>query len=200
MADKNNLRFYRILLAVGFLFFLLGLTLLIFLPSKRAEGFFITFLFFLMVFSAILIYISLVLKKAALLYISLNMLVYFVGAIIVKINVLPIKLPKLWPVMMVSFGITLVPSCYLKSGKLKTIYLFPAAALTLLGLFFMLFSFNIIKVPLRTFIGYIWPLIFIFAGLFLIGYYLYCQSTKSVFLDESGEIDSEIQFMEKTDE
>lgn len=63
MADKNNLRFYRILLAVGFLFFLVGLTLLIFLPSKRAEGFFITFLFFLMVFSAVLIYISLVLKK-----------------------------------------------------------------------------------------------------------------------------------------
>lgn len=191
MAEKNNSRLLKLFLTAGFLFVLTGIVFLILLMVNKTEGLYVTWLLAVMVFSLALVCVSFFMKKAVLFYIGINLFICFVIAAGAKAAYPAAEIKRLWPVMTVSFGVTLVPVAYMKSGKLRITYVIPSAVLTLLGLFFMLFSFGVIKVPFKTFFSFVWPLIFLAAGLLLIVYYLYSRSNKAKFDDDSSELDSE---------
>lgn len=192
MSDKNN--FLRSLLAIGFLFFLLGILFILVLPAKKVEGFVSIFFLFLVILSTFIIYVSILSKNSLFLYLGLNLLVFSIGASVIKFNLFEIHLRKLWPIMLMSAGISLIPASYLKLKKLKTVYIIPASFLCVLGMIFMLFTFKIIKISLGTFFRFACPIIFIMAGIFLISYYFYSQSSKSNLLDND---DDEIPDLEK---
>lgn len=205
MASKHTVKFFRTFLAIGFLFVLAGLTLLLTLPAKKAEGFLVVFHLALMFGAAVLIYIALLLHKGILLYFGLNIFIYSVGATFVNVNVMDFSFAKLWPLLMISFGITLVPSGYLRFKKMRTIYLIPAAMLSVLGILFALFAFDIITIPFKTFFMYMWPAILLCAGLILIAYYFYSTLNKEKFMDETDdsepdEMDSLVEGDDKIDE
>lgn len=205
MASKHTVKFFRTFLAIGFLFVLAGLTLLLTLPAKKAEGFLVIFHLALMFGAAVLIYIALLLHKGILLYFGLNIFIYSVGATFVNVNVMDFSFAKLWPLLMISFGITLVPSGYLRFKKMRTIYLVPAAMLCVLGILFSLFAFDIITIPFRTFFMYMWPAILLCAGLILIVYYFYSTLNKEKFMEETDdsepdEMESLVEGDEKSDE
>lgn len=200
MAEKNNERFIRTLLAIGFLCIFVGITCLLMLPAKKAEGFLSIFFIVLMFIAAVVIYVSLVFRKSILLYVGLNLLIYSVAALVANANPITLGLNKLWPLVMISFGITLVPSGYLKYKKIRTVYIIPASALVFLGTVFALFAFHIIKTPFRIFVAYMWPVILIGAGLVLVGYYIYSLNNKEKFIDDSDDSELEIPYPEKNDE
>ena len=116
MADKN--KFFRSLLAIGFLFFLTGIILMLILPAKRVDSFSSFFFLFLIIVSTFVIYMSIICNNYLFLYLGLNLFVYSIGATIIKINFLESELKRLWPIMLISFGITLIPAGYLKMKKL----------------------------------------------------------------------------------
>ena len=89
---------------------------------------------------------SIICNNYLFLYLGLNLFVYSIGATIIKINFLESELKRLWPIMLISFGITLIPAGYIKMKKFKTVYIVPAIFLSIFGIVFMLFSFKIIKV------------------------------------------------------
>lgn len=191
MASKHTDRFFKTFLAIGFLCVFAGLAILLTLPVKKAEGFAGIFFLALLFVSIATIYMSLVLQKGLLLYFGLNLCIFSIGAMIVSANYGAFDQVKLWPLLMISFGFTLVPSGYLRFKKMRTIYVIPASVLVVLGVFFSLFAFNIIKIPFRVFIAYMWPVILILAGLVLVGYYLYCLYNKDEFIKEQEVSDSE---------
>lgn len=191
MADKSGMKFYRTLLAIGFLLVLAGMTYYVVLPAKKIEGFLVLLFFILMFLSACVVYISLVLSKAILFYGSLNLFIYSVIELILNTHVIQWNASQLWPIMMIAFGVTLIPSGYLRYKKMRTIYTIPAVVLSFLGFVFILFSFDIIAIPFKTFILFAWPAVLIFCGVILILYYLYAQKYKDKDVDDSYEDTSE---------
>lgn len=190
MADKNKIRLFRGLLAAGFLCVMIGISLIITLPAKNTVGFLVVFFIILMFLSAAIIYLSLIIQKTVLLYIGLNLLISAIVLEVMATRLIPIEFTKIWPIIMISCGLTLIPCGYLKYSRMRTIYLIPSAALIFLGTVFTLFAYHIIKIPFRSFVAYMWPVILIVAGIFLIAYYLYSQNNGSAIIDESedGEI------------
>ncbi|MBP5402344.1 MAG: hypothetical protein J6Y36_04210 [Treponema sp.] len=189
MPEKNEKRILRTSLAIGFMCVLMGLAFLLIIPAKKAEGFLFIFFLVLMCLSAFLIYVSLVLSKPVLLYGGLNLFIYSVAAEIFTTKLIPFQMTKVWPLLMIAFGITLIPSGYLRFKKIRTVYLIPAIVLIFLGTVFSLFSFHVIKVPFRKFFAYMWPSILIAAGLILIAYYLYSQKCQESFIQDSDDQD-----------
>lgn len=190
MADKNNIKLFRALLAIGFLCVIVGISFIITLPAKNTAGFLVIFFIALMFLSAAVIYFSLIIKKSFLLYVGLNLFVFSLVAEIMATRLIPFEFTKIWPIVMISCGFTLIPCGYLKYKKLRTIYSIPSAALVFLGTVFLLFAYHIIKIPFRKFIFYMWPAILIGAGLVLIIYYFYSQNNHESFTDDidDGEI------------
>jgi FtsH-binding integral membrane protein len=86
-----------------------------------------------------------------------------------------------WPVMVIAAGISLVPAGLYKLRRMKSIYLFPAISLIVLGIFFSLFSFHILKVSLSTFIHQWWPLFFVIIGVILVVLYFIQQIRRKDF-------------------
>lgn len=196
MSIKNNIKFFRIVLAVGFLFILIGINFMILFPSKKIEGFIPVLFFILMIFSSITSYIAILTKKSLLLYFGMNLFVYSVGALIIKTSSLEFSIIKLWPIMMISFGLTLIPCEHFKLKKLKVFYVVPSIGLTFLGLVFLLFAYDIITISFFEFVSLYWPVLLVLAGIVLISLYFAGQTLHLPFPDEDSLTDS----MENIDE
>ena len=61
---------------------------------------------------------------------------------------------------------------------------FSQIMLVFLGGFFLLFSCGVIKIPFKIFFIYMWPVLILLAGLFLIAYYFYSVYNKQRFIEE----------------
>ena len=104
----------------------------------------------------------------------------------------PYAFIEVWPLIGVTAGIFLFIAGLVKYRRLLFRYCIPAIALFLLGVWFMLFSLQIIKVSFRTVAIVGGPLFFIMSGIFIIGFFLLQRKyTNLVVSDENTEIDAE---------
>jgi hypothetical protein len=83
-----------------------------------------------------------------------------------------VGLMRLWPFLMIFVGLSIFPSGFYKSRRLKASYLIPSACFIFLGCFFLLFSLGVVSVSLRSFISRLWPFFFIAAGVVILGMYI----------------------------
>lgn len=187
MTSKNDVKLFRSVLAIGFLFVLAGLTFIFSLPAHKAEGVLFSIYLALMFIGAVMVYFSLVLHKSLLLYLGLNVFILSVCIIFISSNKENYQLVKYWPLLLISFGVTLIPSGYFRYKKMQTFYVIPAVALVLLGILFSLFAFKIITIKFNEFVIYMWPGIFLTAGAVLIGLYFYGVCNKNKLLEEVDE-------------
>lgn len=184
MNKNTDLKFSRILLAIGFLLILAGLTFLILVPSSEAKNFFYIFYLALMFVSAAAIYSSLILQKGFMLYLALNTFIFSVIAAFITSNEANFPFIKYWPILVISFGLTLIPSGYVRANRMRTIYVIPAIVLVVLGLIFLLFSTGIIKTSFKDAVLFIWPTILFLAGVVLVALYFYGISKNKPLIDE----------------
>lgn len=191
MSLKNDVKLFRTVLAFGFLFVLAGLTFIFSLPAYKAEGFMFVLHIALMFIGAIMVYFSLVLHKSILLYLGLNVFIISVCAVFISSNKANYELIKYWPLLLISFGITLIPSGYFRYKKMRTFYVIPAIVLVVLGIMFCLFAFKVITVKLKDYVIYMWPGIFLAAGIILIILYFYGICHKTGILEEVSESESD---------
>ncbi len=189
IMEKNRF-IYNIFLAAGLLSFITGIILFFILPANQFE----TYNFFMHVvilFAAIaIVYFSVILNKAFAFYISVN--VAFAALMLLVMSALgrEFSLVRFWPVFLMFFGITLIPAGRIKYHRFKTIYVVPSSCMFFMGAFFILFSFKIIKVSLRTVVSYSMPVFLILCGLVLIT--LYCIRSKSADAFSLGKSDDDI--------
>ncbi len=71
----------------------------------------------------------------------------------------PYTMLRLWPVFGLVSGVALLVSGRFRYGKFSPGFVIPSAAFVLCGLFFMLFSFDIIKIPFRVFFSVAGPVL-----------------------------------------
>ena len=99
---------------------------------------------------------------------SMNGIFLFVSAR----EILPLPLRKLWPLMILFTSLSLFFAGRIKKNKFNLSYDYTAIFLFTIGVFLLLFSLGIIKMPLGEIMVFLLPVIFILAGIFLVVLFL----------------------------
>lgn len=179
--EKYNKKAQDIMLAFGIIFFLAGIVLFFLLPIGERETYHLVLNTVFLLITAFLVYFSLLARNAVSFYISLNLCIISLLFLILTAHAVPLAFSKHWPLLVITFGVTLLPVGRIHYKKFRTAYVFPSAAMTVLGVFFFLFTLKIIKVPMRVFLGKSMPIFLAFCGAFLIALYYVRQNAKEKF-------------------
>lgn len=191
---KNNRKLLDIMLAIGMLSVLAGILLLFVLPSDQVKTFNVVFTGTIVLLSAAVIYISVLRRKALWFYISLNLCIVCLVSFIAMARGTELPLAKFWPLATMLFGLTLFPVGFTRYKGFKIPYVIPALVLVVLSLFFMLFTFDVIKMPLSYFFGrYGLPVVILIMGVSLL--FIYYFKSRRVSDDDFSD-DEEDQLFE----
>ncbi len=184
--------------ALGLLLFLVGVTWAFMPPAGQIAPYHFALNCVLVLITAAIVYFSVLLKKPALFYIFANFCILSLLSLILNANSVTFQFEQFWPMVIVIFGVTLLPMGRFHYKKFKTIYVIPSIALTALGVFFLLFALKIIKVHLREFFSRFMPLILIAGGITLIALYYARQKAKDKFpMIQEDEDDEPLLFSEE---
>ena len=168
---KDNRKFQNILLALGLFLFLAGIVTALLPPVVQIETYHFALNCALVVITAALVYFSLLSQNAVVFYVSVNFCLLSLAYLLLNARLGDVPIRQYWPLVVIVFGITLLPVGRFHYKKFRTLYVIPSAALTVLGAFFFLFTFNIIKMKMRVFFSYFMPFILIAGGISLIVLY-----------------------------
>ena len=74
--------------------------------------------------------------------------------LIMDSGILPCGFSQMWPTIMIAAAFSLFPAGLYKARRVRTVYLFPAIMMLLLGITFLLFSFHVFPVSFREFVDF----------------------------------------------
>lgn len=195
---KDNKRNQNIMLALGLLLFLAGVAWAFMPPAGQIASYHFAVNCALVLITAAIVYFSVLSKKPALFYIFANFCILSLLSLILNANSVTFHFEQFWPVVIMIFGVTLLPIGRFHYKKFKTIYVIPSVSLSFLGAFFLLFTFKIIKVSLREFFSRFMPLILIAGGITLIALYYARLKAKDKFpVIQEDEDDEPLLFSEE---
>ncbi len=179
MANANKkMNFF---LALGMACLILGIVLFFIPPADQRETSHLLLDSSILLITAASVYISLLLKSYIAFYISMNCCVDSLIMLIMEIRGVLSPVKRYWPLAVIISGASLLVLGTIRCKKFRTVYVFPAATLTILGSFFLLFTLRIITVPLRVFSSFFLPVFLILGGMFLIVLYYVRQNVKDKF-------------------
>jgi hypothetical protein len=178
---KDNRKFQNILLALGLILFLAGIVMAFLPPVAKMETYHFVLNCALVLVTAALVYVSLLTQSSVVFYISVNLCLLSLAVLFLNARLGEVHFRQFWPIVVVAFGVTLLPVGRFHYKKFRTFYVIPSAALTFLGAFFFLFTFKIIKMPMRVFFSYFMPFILIAGGIALIAAYYARLKAKDIF-------------------
>ena len=95
----------------------------------------------------------------------------------------------------VTAGIFLYIAGIIKYQRLQAGYFIPSIALFLMGLWFMLFSFGIVKVPFQTVAIVGGPLFLIVSGIFIVAFFLLQRNHSNFVVKDDENIDQDTEEM-----
>lgn len=110
-------------------------------------------------------------------------------------SLLPFDLKSSWPVMIILVSIALFAASRTKDKKFKLSYDFTAIALFVIGVFFLLFSLDVIKHSFSQVMMLLLPIIFILSGVFLLVLFVQRKALLEMIPTELSE-----RFMEEENE
>lgn len=146
----------------------------------------------LTVVGAVVFYISLVKFNYALLFFCglYSVLAGFFFMIVTSGLVSP-GAEGLWPFSIVLAGVSTLLTGIAKDRRIRVQYLFPSLLLILMGLYFLLFSLDLISMSFRRWISIFWPLFPVALGIGLIILFLIQQNPASHFPFDTDDSDDE---------
>ena len=178
---KDNHKFQNILLALGLFLFLTGIVMAFLPPVVQIETYHFALNCALVLITAALVYFSILSQNAVVFYISVNFCLLSLAYLLLNARLGDVPIKQVWPIVVIVFGITLLPVGRFHYKKFRTFYVIPSAALTVLGAFFFLFTFKIIDMPLRVFFSRFMPFFLIIGGIALIILYYVRLKAKDMF-------------------
>ncbi len=182
----------NLVLAVGVFLILAGLFCLSQVPAfaSRLESGFPIFPVAACILGAGFLYATLVLKASSFFFfISLYVFLLGIIAFFFHIKVVPFMFVQIWPILMILCSVCLIVTCLRSARRLRTVYVFPAFLLAILGVFFMLFTFSIVQISFIDFTAKWWPLMLIFCGGGCVFIFLYQQTSDNKFPFEKDDSD-----------
>lgn len=178
---KENRKNQKIMLALGLALFLLGVAWAFLPPVGQIASYHFFLNCVLVLVTAACVYFSILLQKPFVFYVFMNLCILSLLSLILNGKGVMLQFKQFWPLVVIIFGVTLLPVGRFHYKEFKTVYVIPSASLTILGAFFFLFTFKIIKMPLREFFFYFLPFFFIASGAALIILYYVRLNAKDKF-------------------
>ncbi len=188
----------NILLAAGVIFILAGLLLIsrfsVGFASELPSGSIAT-----MFVGAVIFYIAMTLIHWAVFF-FLGLLVFCIGLCMTFVfsGVLPFSPEHFWPIAVILCGISLMLTCIFKHRKIRGVYLFPSILIEILGLVFLLFSLDVIKISFSAFMAKWGPFVLIVAGIALVGVFFWQRNFNDFFPYDKDELSGLTDEDEKT--
>ena len=176
------------LLAAGVILIIVGLLLI----SRLSAGWgseIPAFSIAIMVFGAAVFYVAMTLIHWAVFFFT-GLFVFCMGLCMTFIftNVLPFTTEHLWHICVILCGICLILTCVFKHRKIRGVYLFPSLLIEVLGIAFLLFSLDVIKISLSLFVAKWGPLMLILAGAALVGVFFWQRNFNEFFPYDKDEL------------
>ena len=141
---------------------------------------------------AVSLFLSLAItRRTFFLYLGLNLCFGGILSIILSFSLFNLTFHKIWPIGMIFSGVTLFPCGYFSFHKCKKSYIFPSVVLTLLGLLFSLFSFDVITESFSKIVTLWWPIALILLGSVLITVFVIQKKNQASFpfINDDEELD-----------
>lgn len=121
--------------------------------------------------------------------ISLTLVGFFI--LLLDLNFIDYSITELWPVIVIICGFSYLAAGLSIKKKLTVSVAVLSFVLTVMGIFFLLFSINIIDIPFVVFAARWWPILLILLGLGLVILFLYMQiagnNAKTLLYDDNEE-------------
>lgn len=184
-VDTKNL---NVILAVGMLMIFIGFVFLLVIAGSVPDfsSMILPGIFFVTGF--INLYAFLAFKKSAFrLFLATTLTLYGIFSALIAYSVIPVQLEKIWPVFVLITSVTLVMSGRFTGKKFAVSYDFSALILFVLGIIFLLFSFDIIKKPMGELAFIIFPVILILSGVFLVILFFQRKSLLEILPEEISD-------------
>lgn len=191
---NSGIKLLNILLSITLVFFVIALVICLNEPSVQPTSIlFMICLYAQVLVGAFAIFWSLSkTKKAVHLFCGLIFFTYSLLTLLIRFC-LPYNFNVWWPVFGILAGVELFASGIYKYRKIKFGYLFPACCLGVINLWYMLFTFQIIKVPFSKVIKFSVPSFFGAIAVILILVFVIQQKHKNLAIkdDEQGTFSDE---------
>ena len=191
---KKSIFVANLILILGTLF-LMGVIIMAILMNQTQHNFFIDYIpIFVAAVGMPVIILGIGFTKQ-IHHIFIGFELFFWGIILCLFmkQLLPFRFVQWWPVIGVVSGLFLFIAGHISYRSLKFRYFIPALVLFLMGIWFLLFSFSIIKVPFHIVAIVGGPLFFIMSGIFLVIFFMLQRKYTNLIVqdDESAEFDAE---------
>lgn len=182
---KPSVKLLNTILAFGMLLIFVGVLLALAFAGKSPD--FVSWGIPVVIFLSglIILYSYIAFSRSPFkLFSGLSLSFYGIFSLLLAFDCFSFGLEKLWPFFVVLTALGLLVAAR-TTGKVFAInYDLPALALFLLGIIFLLFSFNVIKMPLSRLALLICPLTLIFAGAFLVILFFYRKSLLEILPED----------------
>ncbi len=134
-------------------------------------------------------------KKLHQIFIGYELLFWGIVVVLNELKILPYTFTQWWPMIGVTAGIFLFIAGIIKYQKLFAGYFIPSITMFLLGAWFMLFSFGIIKVPFQVVAIVGGPLFLMMSGVFIVALFLLQKNHSNLVIKDDENIDLETEEM-----
>ncbi len=199
---KPNYKFLNSILAVGMFFIFAGVVMAFAFSGTRSD--FLGWIIPAAIFLAGLVdlYLCIAFSRTPFkLFVGLIFSLYGIFSLILVFKLFPADVAQLWPVYMILASISLFSAGRTTGRRFSLAYDFPALVLFVLGIFFLLFSFDVIKISFRRLSLFIWPLFLILSGAFLILLFVRRKSLLEILPEDvSNELNNEPNFTDTDEE
>ncbi|MDR1748746.1 MAG: DUF5668 domain-containing protein [Spirochaetaceae bacterium] len=199
--DKNNKDGIGISALVQLLILIAGLALvlagiiLLLLPVSGNSFFFIRPIISIAAGGLFLYLYYIKSKKSKFIFCSVFFVLSGILLLLTDAGIIPYKTDQLWPAWGVICGIALLVAGFFRYKRFHPVFFVTAVVLCSIGVFFLLFSLNIIEESLSYVVYRWWPILLIIVGTILIGVFFSTRHFKnseknSGFDDEGFDADS----------
>lgn len=120
-------------------------------------------------------------QNSLLIFAGLFCLLCGICTLLIDTKIISYTLRELWPTIMINMGLALFPAGLYKLKRVRTIYLFPAIMMVVLGAFFLLFSLRVVHLSLASFVSRWWPVVLLGGGIALVVIFLVQQANSKHF-------------------
>ncbi|WP_304221527.1 hypothetical protein [Gracilinema caldarium] len=93
--------------------------------------------------------------------------------LLIILHTIPYPFSKVWPAISIFAGTALIPAARFRSNTSLVRFIVPAIAFVVLGVVLLIFSLDLVTFSFKRFILTAWPLLLLFAGIFLLLLSLY---------------------------
>lgn len=194
---KNNDTSLNMILMAGIVFVLVGFLFMVAFAGKSAENIaYNIYPILLCVLGLVFLAIHIIISKSTFqLFIGLDLVLNGLFCFAVTHEIFKIGMKKLWPILIILTGLSLIVASKTKQKKFSMSYDFSGIVLICMGAFYLMFSLGVIKLPFSQIAIISAPFILILLGVFLI--ILFCKR-KALLKILPDEVSSE--FLEQKEE